>query len=181
MRVVLLVIGFLLGVGATLGYGMFVATHHVPAPQPIAQRAPMTVTLDESFLTALMQRAAIAETVSAPGVAVPRTQVRAELHDDLIVMHAAVEVLGQSTEGTVSMRPVLSNGKLKIDVVETNLGAISLPAMDDVLARQINDRLGSLLQDMPVTVTGVRVEPYRGLTVTCQVDLEQLEQQTSMR
>ena len=47
----------------------------------------MTLTLDESFLTAVMQRAlADAPATNVPGVAVPKTQVRAELKGDLIVV-----------------------------------------------------------------------------------------------
>lgn len=70
---------------------------------------------------------------------------------------------------------MLDAGKLRIEVVNTNLGAIKLPALDQVIAQQINDRLASLLQDLPVTVTGVTLDPVHGLTVTCQVDLQQLE------
>ena len=175
VRLILLVIGFVLGVAATLGYGMFVATDPVPAPRPVATHAPMTVSLDESFLTAIVQRNA-ADTVAPPGVDVPRTQVRAEIVGQNIVVHAAVKVLDQPTDGTVTLRPVLEAGKLRIDVVSTNLGAIKLPALDQVIAQQINDRLRSLMQDLPVTVTGVTLDPVRGLTITCQVDLQRLEQ-----
>jgi hypothetical protein len=174
VRLFLLVFGFVLGVAATLGYGMFVATDPVPAPQPVATHAPMTVSLDESFLTAIVARNA-AETVAAPGVDVPRTQMRVEIVGQNIVVHAAVKVLDQPTDGTVTLRPVLDAGKLRIEVVNTNLGTIKLPALDQVIAQQINDRLRSLLQDLPVTVTGVTVDPVRGLTVTCQVDLQRLE------
>lgn len=173
VRLFLFVIGFALGVAATLGYGIFVATEPVPAPQPVATHAPMTVSLDESFLTAIVQRNA-AETVAAPGVDVPRTQMRVEIVGQNIVVHAAVKVLDQPTDGTVTLRPVLDAGKLRIEVVNTNLGAIQLPGLDQVIAQQINDRLRSLLHDLPVTVTGVTVDPVRGLTVTCQVDLQQL-------
>jgi hypothetical protein len=177
VRFVILVFGIVLGVLGTVAYGMFVATGPGPAPMPVATHAPVTVTLDESFLTALMQRA-IADAPAAssvPGVDVPKTAVRAELRGDLIVAHASVSVLGAPTEGTVSMRPVLRGGKLAIDVVETNLGSIALPALDQVLDQQINARLKSLLDGMPVTVTGVGIEPGRGLQVIGQVDLEQLE------
>lgn len=180
VRFVTFVLGLVLGVLGTVAYGMFVATGPGPAPMPVATHAPVTVTLDESFLTALMQRAMAAPAANTvPGVDVPKTNVRAELRGDLIVVHASVNVLGAPTEGTVSMRPVLRSGKLAIDVVETNLGSIALPALDQVLDQQINARLQSLLDGMPVTVTGVGVEPGRGLSVTGQVNLDQLERQTS--
>jgi uncharacterized protein YpmS len=180
VRFLLLVLGVVLGVAGTVAYGMFVATAPVPVAQLVPTRAPMTVTLDESFLTALLQRA-LADTpaTTVPGVAVPKTQVRAELRGDTIVVHAAVEVLGAPTEGTITMQPVLRDGRLAIDVMETNLGSIVLPAMDRVLDDQINARVHSLLDGMPVTVTGVSIDPARGLVVTCQVDLDQLERQTA--
>jgi hypothetical protein len=157
---------------------MFVATAPVPVARPVPTHAPVTLTLDESFLTALMQRALADGAGSGmPGVAVPKTQVRAELKGDLIIVHASVEVLGAPTEGTVSMRPVLRNGRVALDVVESGLGSIALPAMDQVLDKQINARLQSLLDGIPGTVTGIGVEPGRGLSVTGQVDLEQLEKQ----
>ncbi|HTL31935.1 MAG TPA: hypothetical protein VL326_02355 [Kofleriaceae bacterium] len=180
VRFVIFLFGIVLGVAGTLAYGMFVVSGPGPLPTPVATHAPVTVTLDESFLTALMQRAiADAPATKVPGVDVSKTRVRAELRGDMIVVHASVNVLGAPTEGTVSMRPVLRNGRLAIDVVETNLGAIALPAMDQVLDKQINARVQSLLDGMPVTVTGVGVDPGRGLAVTCQVDLDRLETQTS--
>ena len=178
VRFVMLVLGIVLGVLGTVAYGMFVATEPVPVARPVPTHAPVTLTLDESFLTAVIQRAiADGSAGSMPGVAVPKTQVRAELKGDLIVVHASVEVLGAPTEGTVSLRPALRSGRLALDVVETNLGSIALPAMDQVLDKQINARVQSLLDGVPVTVTGFGVEPGRGLSVTGQVDLERLEQQ----
>ena len=94
-------------------------------------------------------------------------------------VQAAVKVLDQTTDGTVTLRPQLAGGgKLRIEVVNTNLGTIQLPGLDETIAQQINERLHSLLRDLPVVVTGVSVDPVRGLTVTCQVDLQQLESAT---
>ena len=179
MRVVLLLVGIALGVLGTIAYGMFVATPPAPAPQAVIQRAPMTVALDERFLTALMQRAVSEGVVGAPGVDVPRTQVHAELRPGLIVVHANVEVLGQPSEGTLTLRPVLQAGRLRIEASDMNLGSINLPAMDQMLEQQINNRLSSLLDGMPVTMTSVGVDPAHGLVVTCQVDLDKLEQVTA--
>lgn len=179
MRALLFVVGIALGVLGTIAYGMFIATPPVPAPQTVVSHAPMTVSLDERFLTALMQRAVADGVVAAPGVDVPRTQVVAELRDGLIVVHANVEVLGQPTQGTITLRPVLDAGRLKIQVAETNLGSIVLPAMDQLLEQQINARIQPLLEGVPVIVTGVGVDPAHGLVLTCQVDLDRLDAQAS--
>jgi hypothetical protein len=85
-------------------------------------------------------------------------------------------VLGQSTEGTITPRPVLDAGRLRIEVAETNLGTIQLPAIDQLLEVQISDRIRSLLDGLPVTVTSVGIDPARGLILTCQVDLERLDE-----
>ena len=176
MRFLLLVVGIALGALGMVAYGMFVATPAVPAPQPVITHAPMTVALDERFLTALMQRAVMNGAVAAPGVEVPRTQIRAELANDRIVVRANVEVLGQPTEGTITLRPILDAGRLRVRVVDTNLGSIQLPAMDELLETQINERVRSLLDGIPVNVTSVGLDPARGLVLTCQVDLDRLEQ-----
>ncbi|MBZ0230860.1 MAG: hypothetical protein K8M05_00790 [Deltaproteobacteria bacterium] len=175
MRFFLLLFGIVLGIAGTLAYAMFAATPPVPAPRPIIAEASMTVALDERFLTALVQRAVADGAVQAPGVDVPRTQVQASLGDGVIIVRASVEVLGRPTEGTVTLRPVLRDGGLRFEVVKTNLGAIQMPAMDRVLEAQLDDRVRSLLDGLPVTVTSVRVEPQRGLIVTTQVDLTRLE------
>jgi len=51
--------------------------------------------------------------------------------------------------------------------------------MDQLLEQQINARLQPLLEGVPVIVTGVGVDPARGLVVTCQVDLDRLDAQAS--
>ncbi len=174
MRLVLFVVGIVVGIVGTIAYGMFVATAPVPAAKPVISQAPMTVTLDERFLTALVQRAVADGAVQAPGVEVPRTQVDARVTGAGILVRANVEVLGQPTKGTITLRPVLDAGRLRFEVVETNLGAIELPAMDELLETQVNQRVGSLLDGLPVTITNVGVDPARGLVVATQVDLDRL-------
>lgn len=176
MRIVLFLLGIVLGVGGTLAYSVLANPAEPAVSAPLPTNAPITVTLGESFLTAVLRRSAITPAPSgAPGVAVPASALRAELADDKIIVHATVDVLGKPTESTATMRPVLRDGRLVIDVVETNLGDLSIPALEGVLDQQINARLASLLQGMPVTFTGVKVTRAGGLVVTCQVDLAQLE------
>ena len=175
MRLFLLVLGIALGVAGTLAYGVFIGTEPAPTARPVASHAPVTASVNETLLTAIVQRIA----VGAPGVNgvdVQRTRVRAEIVNDTIVVHAAVKLFEQTTNGTVTLRPVLgSGGTLRIDVVNTNLGTIQLPGVDAAIATQINERLHALLKDLPVVVTGVSVDPVRGLTVTGQVNLQELE------
>jgi hypothetical protein len=70
---------------------------------------------------------------------------------------------------------VLRDGQLQIDVVGTNVGAIPVPQLQDTVAKQINARVHSLLEGMPVTITGVHVDREHGLTITCDVDVDQLK------
>lgn len=175
MRILVLLFGIALGVAGTVAYGVFVATPAVPSAQPVITKAPMTVTLDEEFLTAIVQRAIATRAVEAPGVDLPRTQVEARLGPGVVIVRANVEVLGQPTQGTVTLRPVLDAGRLRFEVVETNLGAVQLPAIDQMLETQVNDRVGRLLDGLPVAVTSAGIEPGRGLVVAMRVDLDRLE------
>jgi hypothetical protein len=170
MRFVLFLLGVVLGVAGTLAYGLFVHPEpSVPAARPVLAEAPLTITLGERFLTGVVQRAAL----DAPrGVDVPPANLRVTPRDGVLELHAAVEVLGNTTSGQAILRPVLRDGRLVMDVVETNLGAFPIAAVEKVLEQQINARIGSLLAGMPVTFTGVRVDAARGLTLTCEVDLD---------
>ena len=170
MRLLLFLFGIALGVAGTLGYAVFAHPAVEPSTQPLPANQPIAVTLGENFLTGILQRAVL----DTPGVTVPRSALRAELRDDTIVVHANVEVLGKATDGRAVLHPVLRNGHLAIDVAETNLGTLELPALEQVLDKQINARINSLLAGMPVTVTGVKVEREHGLTIVCQVDLDKL-------
>ncbi len=173
MRFILFLLGVAIGVAGTLAYALFA---NQPEPAPVAQAVPanppITVTLGESFLTALVRKS----TVDTPGVSIPRSALRAELRDDTIIVHANVEVLGQPTDSSTVLRPVVKDGHLGIDVVETHVGQLPLPAMDQVLDKQINARMQSLFEGMPVTVTGVSIDRDHGLTISGQVDLDRLEQ-----
>lgn len=178
MRFFLFLFGIALGIAGTLAYTMFVL-HPAPSPMPqvLPPDPPITVTLGESFLTAIVRRGAL----DTPGVTIPGNGLRAEPIDGAIVVHATVDVLGQTTTGTVTLRPVLDAGRMHIVVVSTDLGSVPLPAIDQVLEAQIDARVASLLAGLPVTVTGVRVERGRGLVVTCEVDLRRLEQRAKPR
>lgn len=173
MRFLLLIVGFALGVAASVGYVMFVANDDPPPPRPMPQDPPITVMLGERFLEGIIRKSAIK---AAPGVEVSKTRLQIATRPDVIEVHTAVDVLGQTTEGKAVLRPILRGGKLKVDVVETNVGEVPFPPMEQVIEEQINQRVSSLLSGLPVTITGVRVEPGRGVIVTCAVDLDRLEQ-----
>jgi len=172
MRVLLLVLGFALGVASTLAYATFASPSQVPPPVATLPSDPqLTVTLGERLVTEIIRRS-ILET---PGIGEARPELSVSLRDDLIVVDATVDVLGKRASGTATLRPKLDAGRLRIDVVETNLGTLPMPPLEQVLENQINSRIASLLAGMPVTFTGARVDRTAGLTVTCRVDLKQLE------
>lgn len=170
MRFVLFLLGLALGIAGTLAYTVFAAPTPPPMSEPLPADPQITVMLGERFLTEVIRRAA----VETPGVKVS-PDLRVELRDDTMIVHAKVDVLGQPTEGTAVLRPVLRQERLRMDVVETNLGALPMPAMEQVLERAIDARMQSLLAGVPVAVTGVTVDRAHGLTVTCRVNVDRLE------
>ncbi len=169
MRILLLLLGFALGVASTLAYATFASPSQVPEPVALESDPQLSVTLGEPLVTELIKRA-IAET---PGVSA-RPDLRVVLRDDAIAIDASVDVLGQRANGTALLRPKVDGGRLRIEVVETNLGTLQLPPLEGILEKQINARIASLLAGMPVTFTGARVERTRGLTLTCRVDVASL-------
>ncbi|MEO8705621.1 MAG: hypothetical protein ABI867_36660 [Kofleriaceae bacterium] len=164
MRFFVFVFGIVVGVAATLAYVMFEAPTPIQAPAALPNDPEITVTLGERFLTEMIRRAS----VDVPGVTVA-PDLRVELRDDTIVVHATVEVLGRPTEGTAVLQPRLRDGHLTMEVIETNVGALPMPATEQVLERAINTRIESLLHGVPVAVTGASVDRAHGLTITCRV------------
>jgi hypothetical protein len=177
MRLVLFLFGIALGVAGTLAYAMFAEGARAPVvavAQPLPPNPPISIRLGEPFLTGIVRHAA-AET---PGVAVPPGQpgqLRVELRDDAIIVHANVAVLGQGTDATATLRPLVRDGQLHIDVVKTSVGTMPVPALEQMLEKQINSRVQTLLASMPATITGVEIDHAHGLTITCDVDLDKLD------
>ena len=173
MRLLLFLFGIALGVAGTLAYAMFVEGTHAPvvAAQPLPPNPPISIRLGEPFLTGIIRHA----TAETPGVAVAPTQLRTEMRDDAIIVHANVEVLGQTTDATATLRPTLRDGQLHIDVVKTSVGTMPVPQLEQVLEKQINARVQTLLAALPATITGVEIDHAHGLTITCAVDLDKLD------
>jgi uncharacterized protein YpmS len=170
MRVLLLLLGLALGVAGTLAYATF-ASHSEAVPVAPLQKSPdLVVTLGDRLVTEIITRS-VRET---PGVG-GKPEVRVSLRDDAIVVDASVDVLGQRASGAATLRPTIVAGQLRIDIAETTLGALPLPPLEAIVEKQINARIASLLADMPVMFTGARIDRTHGLTVTCQVDMAQLE------
>jgi hypothetical protein len=167
MRFVLFLLGLLLGVAGTLAYAMFAgAPAAQTVTQPPADDAPVTVTLGKPFLDGLLQRTVL----ELPGVGATPADLHVELRDGTIAVLADIDVMGRNARGETVLKPVLRDGRLRVEVVETNLGAIPLPAMERVIEDRINTRLRALLAGIPVTFTGVTVDHARGLVVACRVD-----------
>ena len=175
MRLLLFLFGIALGVAGTLAYAMFADGTRAPVvavAQPLPPNPPISIRLGEPFLTGIVRHAA-AET---PGVSVPPGQLRIELRDDAIIVHANVAVLGQGTDATATLRPLVRDGQLHIDVVKTSVGTMPVPALEQMLEKQINSRVQTLLASMPATITGVEIDHAHGLTITADVDLDKLDQ-----
>lgn len=170
MRFLVFLLGLALGIAATLAVVVFAPARPVSPPRPLPQDAPISVTFGDRFLTSLVRNA---DLPSPPGVTIERTQLRVQLRDDDLVVHAGITVLGNPVQATVVLRPALRGDHLAIEVVSTDLGTMPLP-IERVLEEQINRRLAWLLDGIPVTITGVAVERGHGLTITCEVDVEQL-------
>lgn len=176
MRLLLFLFGIALGVAATLAYAIFVdgksaAAVAVAIDQPLPANPSISIRLGEPFLTGVVRHAA-AET---PGVAVQPTQLNTELRDGTIIVHANVDVLGQVTDANATLRPVVRDGQLHIDVVKTDVGTMPVPGVAQMLEKQINARVQTLLASLPATITGVEIDHAHGLTITCDVDLDKLD------
>lgn len=171
MRALMLVLGFLLGVASALAYAMFVARPpEVTTPAADITDAPVMVTFDDQVVTGLIRRAA----QDSHDLGVAPASLSAELRDDTIIVHAAVDVLGGRTDGTVVLHPTIVSGKLHVEVVKASLGSMPLPALEQLVEDQIDKRVGALIAGLPITLTGVRVEHSRGLIVECRVDFDHL-------
>src|SRR5688572_22724310 len=128
MRFVVFLLGLILGVAGAIAYMMFFTTEpSATASQPVLGEAPITVSLGERFLTGVVQRAGKVADANAPqGVELSAAKLRVEPRAGVLALHASVQVLGKETTGTALLRPVLKDGKLVIEVVETNLGSLPL-------------------------------------------------------
>lgn len=174
MRFVLFLLGLVLGVAATLGYVVFIESdgqRHAQTRDALEPDAPVTIILGEPFLNGLVRHIVVD---SAAGDAMDPSAVAVHLRDGTIVLAADVDVLGQRTRGTARLRPMIENGELRLDVIDTFLGRLPLPPMDRAIEQQLNARLHSMFEDMPVRVTGARVDQTRGLILTCEIDLARI-------
>lgn len=168
MRFLVFVLGVALGVAGTLVLLLFRAPPAMPpAPTTAAPSSEpqLSVMLGEQFLTEVIRRSARDMEAGVAGVQI-EPDLRVELRDDSVVIHSVAEVLGQKTNATAVLQPVLRDDKLRIDVVRTDVGALPIPAMENVLERAVNARIASLFDGVPVHITGVRVDRVRGLTIT---------------
>ncbi len=163
-----LVLGFILGVAAAVGYLWLTGSEALPPGRPLAEHPPVSVTFGEPFLTAVIRRSV----ASAPMMG-SITDLVIQVEPGAIVVKGNVEVLGRPSVATATVRPVVRSGRLRFDVVSTNLGDLPVP-VEQMLEDQINTRVRALLADLPVEVTGVSVVPERGLVITFRVDLDQV-------
>jgi len=50
-----------------------------------------------------------------------------------------------------------------------------VPQLEQMIEKQINTRVQTLLASLPATITGVEIDHAHGLTVTADVDLDKLD------
>ncbi len=175
MRFFTFLVGVIFGVGGAVAYMVFAAPMAPPPPSAaLPKDPPLSVTFGESLITDLLKHS----TVRAPGVEIPPGALRAELRDGVIVIHADVDIVGQSSRGSAVVRPLLRDGRIAFEVVETTLGVLPLPQLESLVNQQVNARLQGVLNLLPVQITGIRVEQATGITVSCQVDLARLTRPT---
>lgn len=176
-RLLTLLVGFALGVGAAV---LYLVTNAQVQPRPVSAHQPhppMSVTLGDPFLTTLT-RDALAGTEIDQRLA--KLTVTSE--DGVLVVSGEADMAGTPILASATLRPIVRNSKLVVDVVSTDFGSFPVPPLETLVEEQVNARLTALLGTMPVTITGVSVARGRGMTVTCAVDLQQLPSvQTSVR
>ena len=162
------VFGIAVGVGGAIAYSSFATAQVTPPAAPVADNPPISVTLGEPFLTAIVQ--------SVP-TKLDNVSVKAE--DGVLVVRGTANVLGQPAAASAKLRPVVSGGALHVEVVNTELGELAVP-MEQLLETQLDRRIHALLADMQgVTITGATVTAGRGLVITCNVDPRVVQQQIS--
>ncbi len=165
-RLIILFVGFALGVGAMLVYLWQAGAVEPASPAALARDAPLSITMGEQFLTAIARR-------SLGGSGGPLTAVVVKTDDGVILVEGRAEILGQQRVATARLRPVLREGRLRIEVLSTELADLPVP-MEQGIEDQINMRIRSLLADVPVVFTSVSVLAERGLVVTLRVELDRL-------
>jgi len=170
MKFVVFLLGLVLGIAGTLAYATFAGSSRLPAPAVLEHDPQLSVTLGEPLVTELIKRSV--EDAAGAGA---RPDLRVRLQDDAILLDADLDVLGRRGHGTATLWPAIKDGKLRIEVAKASLGDLAMPALEQVLEKQINRRIRSLLAGMPVTFTGARVIAGTGFVITCRVDVASLD------
>jgi hypothetical protein len=172
-RLLTVLVGVALGGGAVMLYMLLVPAEPTARVAPSTPQAPpvhppMSVTLGEPFLTAIA-RDALGNAAELPSI----RDVRVESGHGELIVRGTFDVLGNPVAGSATLRPVVDAGELHIEVVRTEFGQLPVP-LERVIEQQINRRLSGLFADLPVSITGVSIGWRRGMTVTCDVALDQL-------
>jgi hypothetical protein len=175
-RLAILIAGVLLGVAGTAVYLVSAAETPPPPLQALPAEAPVSMTFGEAFLSALIR-----DGLTESDVPAAIEDVRVEAQAGALVVTGTTDVLGKRVPASATLHLQVSGGKLVVDVAQTEFGALPVP-LEQALATQINDRIAGLIAQLPATITGARVEPGRGLTVTAQVDVDRInEPRASLR
>lgn len=160
------VAGFLAGIIVILLYLVLVGGDEQEATAGmVPERPEVRLMLSEALLTALARRA---YTQADPPIDL--TDVRVEARGKQLVVRGNASLLGGSATGRIVLDPRVENNTLTLAVLEAELGILPLPGgIEDRLESVINERIQAALQDLPATLTSVRVVSG-GLSATAQVD-----------
>jgi len=170
VRFLAFLFGIVVGVGGAVAYMVFTPPADAVTPSKLPPSAPLTVTFGEPLITGLLQRGSL----RIPGASVPPDSLRAEIGDGVLTVRATVDIAGRSSHAKAVVRPVLTRGTLRVEVVEGTLGVLPVPALQQLLDEQVNPRLRTVFAGLPATVTGVALDRERGLSVSAEIDLSRL-------
>ena len=180
MRLFIFIFGIVVGAAGAIAYSLF----YRPAPRAVAVVAPaplpsepaLSVTLGPRVIDEVVRVAARDASTAAPA-----HDVRTEVRNGVIVVEGELELLGQPSHASAVLRPVLEGGQLRVDVVESSVGAMPVPMLEHVLEQQLDSRVRSLMDGVPITLTGVHVDPAHGVTLTADVDRATIRDTLSQR
>ncbi len=132
------------------------------------------VRITEEMITAFMRDNLGAE-AQQEGIDIARTQV-AILEEGSLEIFMPLDVNGKATSLTITVAPSISDGSLKMDVVQVRLGTLKAPGfLTDIPEGLINDAIAEQLAQLDEKITLTALDFESGaLTLTGSVNIDQI-------